>query len=181
MKAYICSMISISEFFRKRCGYFVFSLLSLFILINEGHKGRMASVIWHAFHQIKETGKLRLFKSHRDDFPDGGQLRDFIYVKDVVAMILNIYEHQPDVGIYNVGTGTARTFADLGKACFDALDVPEKIEYFDIPDDLRDKYQYFTEADMSKWKAAGLDLNPTTLEMGIMDYIRQHLSPSRLY
>ncbi|MEO5905791.1 MAG: ADP-glyceromanno-heptose 6-epimerase [Saprospiraceae bacterium] len=148
---------------------------------NEGHKGRMASVIFHAFHQIRETGKLRLFKSHRDDFKDGGQLRDFIYVKDVVQMVLDIFEKQSASGIYNVGTGLARTFIDLGKACFTALDIPVNIEYFDIPADLKDKYQYFTEADMSKWKSAELSLPATTLESGIQDYIRQHLLPGRYF
>src|SRR5688500_8338697 len=114
---------------------------------NEGHKGRMASVIFHAFHQIRETGKLRLFKSHVSDFKDGGQLRDFIYVKDVLRMMIDIFEKKPASGIYNVGTGTARTFEDLGKACFTALNASVNIEYFDIPEDLKNKYQYFTEAD----------------------------------
>ena len=148
---------------------------------NEAHKGRMASVIYHAFHQIRETGSLRLFKSHKPEFPDGGQLRDFIYVKDVVSMILNIHERQPASGIYNVGTGLARTFNDLGKACFEALDLPVAIEYFDIPEDLKNKYQYFTEADMSKWKSAGLDLPLSTLESGILDYICQYLISDRTY
>ena len=142
---------------------------------NEYHKGRMASVIFHAFHQIREKGTLRLFKSHRPEYPDGGQLRDFIYVKDILGMAWAIFEKKPTSGIYNTGTGKARTFADLGKACFAALQLPVQIDYFDIPDDLKSKYQYFTEADMSKWKAAGLALPATPLESGIEEYIRQYL------
>src|SRR5687768_14045820 len=147
---------------------------------NEGHKGRMASVIYHAFHQIRESGKLRLFKSHKPEYKDGGQLRDFIYVKDVVKMMMDIYEKQPASGIYNVGTGLARTFEDLGTACFKALKAPVNIEYFDIPDDLKDKYQYFTEADMTKWKEAGLDLPATSLENGVKDYVRKYLVPDKV-
>jgi ADP-L-glycero-D-manno-heptose 6-epimerase len=147
---------------------------------NEGHKGRMASVIYHAFHQIRETGKLRLFKSDRPDYEDGGQLRDFIYVKDVLHMVIEIFEKKPASGIYNVGTGTARTFEDLGKACFAALNLPRNIEYFDMPADLANKYQYFTEADMTKWKSAGLQLPDTTLENGIRDYIHHFLLPGKL-
>lgn len=146
---------------------------------NEYHKGRMASVIFHAFHQIREKGKLRLFKSHHPEYPDGGQLRDFIYVKDILGMAWTVYEKKPTSGIYNTGTGKARTFADLGNACFAALQLPVQIEYFDIPDDLKAKYQYFTEADMAKWKAAGLALPATPLEAGIEDYIRQYLLHGR--
>lgn len=142
---------------------------------NEGHKGRMASVVYHAWHQIQDTGKLRLFKSHRPEFKDGGQMRDFIYVHDVCQMMTDIYNAKPPSGLYNVGTGHARTFEDLGKACFQALNIPARIEYFDIPPDLRDKYQYFTEADMSKWNAAGLDLPATTIEEGIRQYFHHAL------
>jgi ADP-L-glycero-D-manno-heptose 6-epimerase len=146
---------------------------------NEYHKARMASVIFHAFHQIRTTGKLRLFKSHREDFHDGEQLRDFIYVKDVVQMVWAIYEKLPESGIYNIGTGKARTFNDLGKACFHALEMPVDIEYIDIPEDLREKYQYFTEADMRKWTSAGLDLPATPLEEGVRDYVRGYLVPGK--
>ena len=148
---------------------------------NEGHKARMASVIYHAFHQINESGKLRLFKSHHPDYKDGGQLRDFIYVKDVHEMMMDIYAKQPPTGIYNVGTGTARTFEDLGTACFKALKTPVNIEYFDIPPDLKDKYQNFTEADMTKWKEADLIFPATSLEQGIRDYILQYLLPGKFY
>src|SRR4030095_2871469 len=146
---------------------------------NEAHKARMASVVFHAWHQIRDTGKLRLFKSHRPDFKDGSQDRDFIYVKDVHEMIWDIYLTKPPSGIYNVGRGTARTFEDLGNASFNALDMPVNIEYFDMPSDLRDKYQYHTKADMTKWVNAGLKLSATPLETGINDYIRQYLNTGR--
>lgn len=146
---------------------------------NEGHKGRMASVIFHAWHQIRENGRLKLFKSHIPEYKDGGQLRDFIYVKDIHDMLWNIYSLKPSSGIYNAGTGIARTFQDLGKASFNALDIPVNIEYIDMPADLREKYQSFTQAHMEKWKSAGLILPSTNLEAGVDDYIRQYLNPSK--
>lgn len=142
---------------------------------NESHKARMASVVFHAWHQIRKTKKLKLFKSHRPEYKDGEQKRDFIYVKDLHNMMWDIYDKKPVSGIYNVGTGTARTFEDLGKATFKAMGVKPDIEYIDIPDDLREKYQYFTEADMTKWTEAGLLLPATSLEEGINDYVRQYL------
>ncbi|HUR31517.1 MAG TPA: ADP-glyceromanno-heptose 6-epimerase [Saprospiraceae bacterium] len=148
---------------------------------NESHKGRMASVIYHAFHQIRETSKLRLFKSHHPEFNDGGQLRDFIYVKDVLEMIMDVYKKLPGSGIYNVGTGKSRTFEDLGKACFKSLKTHADIEYFDIPEDLKDKYQYFTEAAMNKWISSDLTLPGTTLENGIKDYIQRYLLPGKIF
>lgn len=147
---------------------------------NEIHKARMASVIFHAFHQIRETGELKLFKSHHADYADGGQLRDFIYVGDVIRMMLDIRDLKPASGIYNVGTGQARSFEDLGNACFDALGLPVNIRYVDMPEDLREKYQYYTQADMSKWKAAGLRLPATSLEEGITDYITHYLIPGKV-
>ena len=146
---------------------------------NEYHKARMASVIFHAFHQIQQSGSLKLFKSHRPEYNDGGQLRDFIYVKDVLQMCWNIYDQLPESGLYNTGTGKARTFEDLGKACFAALKAPVNIEYIDMPADLREKYQYFTEADMNKWKAANLPLPATSLENGVDDYIKNYLLPGK--
>jgi len=146
---------------------------------NEGHKGRMASVIFHAWHQIKDNGQLKLFKSHHPDYKDGGQKRDFIYVKDVHEMIWNIYSKKPKSGIYNVGTGSARTFADLGTSTFNALGDPVNIEYIDIPENLKDKYQYFTEADMQKWKDSGLDLPATSLEDGVTNYVQQYLNTGK--
>ena len=147
---------------------------------NEAHKARMASVIFHAFNQIRETGNLKLFKSNHPDFHDGGQLRDFIYVRDVIDMLLDVYEKGPANGIYNVGTGTARTFEDLGKATFDALNIPVNIQYVDMPVDLNDKYQNFTEAEMIKWKSAELHLPATTLEEGIKDYVQQFLLTGKI-
>ncbi len=146
---------------------------------NEYHKARMASVIFHAFHQIRDTDRLKLFKSHRPEWKDGGQERDFIYVKDVLEMVWNVYELKPESALYNVGTGKARTFKDLGDATFAALGLESNIEYIDMPIDLREKYQYFTEADMSKWIAANLPLPATSLEEGVKDYIQHYLNPAR--
>ena len=146
---------------------------------NEYHKARMASVIFHAFHQIRDTGRLKLFKSHRPEWKDGGQERDFIYVKDVLEMVWNVYELKPESALYNVGTGKARTFKDLGDSTFAALGLESNIEFIDMPIDLREKYQYFTEADMSKWINAKLPLPATSLEEGVKDYIQQYLNPAR--
>jgi len=144
---------------------------------NEYHKGRMASVVWHAFNQIRETGTMRLFRSHRNDYPDGGQRRDFIYVKDVVNVLDWFVDHRAHSGIYNLGTGEARTFLDLTRAVFAALQVPENIVYVDIPEDIRDTYQYFTQADMGKLRAAGYAAPFRSLEEGIRDYIQHYLLP----
>src|SRR5690606_10199204 len=114
------------------------------------HKGRMASVIFHAFNQIGESGGMKLFRSHNPDYTDGGQLRDFVYVKDVVNVCKFLMEKQPESGIYNLGSGKARTFLDLAKNTFKAMGKEEHISFIDTPIDIRDKYQYFTEADMSK-------------------------------
>lgn len=146
---------------------------------NEYHKARMASVIFHAFHQIRDTGKLKLFKSHRPEWKDGGQERDFIYVKDVLEMVWNVFDLKPESALYNIGTGKARTFQDLGVSTFAALGLEPNIEYIDMPIDLREKYQYFTEADMSKWIAANLPLPATSLEEGVKDYIQHYLNPAR--
>jgi len=148
---------------------------------NEYHKGRMASVIFHAWHQIRESGSLKLFKSHRADYKDGGQERDFIYVKDVLQMAWNIHKEKPESGLYNVGTGKARTFEDLGNATFRAMGLEPNIVYIDMPEDLREKYQYFTEADMNKWKSAGLPLPATSLEEGVKDYVQHFLNSARIY
>jgi ADP-L-glycero-D-manno-heptose 6-epimerase len=142
---------------------------------NEYHKGRMASVIFHSFHQIREQGRVRLFRSHRQDYADGGQMRDFVYVKDVVSMCAWLMEQQPQNGLYNIGSGTARTFTDLVTAIFKALDVSPDIDFIDTPEDIRDKYQYFTEANMQKLRAAGYDQPFHSLEAGVSDYVRQYL------
>lgn len=142
---------------------------------NEYHKDRMASVIFHAHRQIKETGKVKLFRSHRPDFEDGKQLRDFIYVKDVVSVLIFMMEKQPDSGLYNLGTGKARSFVDLAMATFHALGQQPEIEFIDTPEDIRNKYQYFTEALMSKLIKAGYTDKFTSLEDGVMDYVSNYL------
>jgi ADP-L-glycero-D-manno-heptose 6-epimerase len=148
---------------------------------NEFHKARMASVIFHAFHQIKNTGKVKLFKSHHPDFNDGEQLRDFVYVKDVVNVIIHLMNKRPESGLYNLGTGKARTFIDLAKSTFDALDLEPNIEFIDTPIDIRDKYQYFTEANMMKLIETGYIQPFTSLENGVDDYVRNYLVQGEYY
>ena len=148
---------------------------------NEYHKGRMASVIWHSFNQVKKDGRVKLFKSHRPDFKDGQQLRDFIYVKDLLKVCYWLMQNQPASGIYNLGTGKARTFEDLVKATFAGLDKPAQIDFIDMPEDIRDKYQYFTEADMHKLQDAGYDEPFYSLEAGVMDYVRHYLATGLYY
>lgn len=143
---------------------------------NEYHKGRMASVIFHAYNQIKEKGSVKLFRSHNPEFKDGEQMRDFVYVRDVVSMCVWLMENHPENGLYNIGSGTARTFKDLVNAIFDTLQLPSQINYIDTPEDIRDKYQYFTEADMSKIRAAGYTESFNTLEEGVKDYVAHYLS-----
>lgn len=142
---------------------------------NEYHKGRMASVVWHAYNQISKTGKMKLFRSHNPDYKDGEQMRDFVYVKDVAEVCLFLMHHRKNSGIYNLGSGKARTFLDLTKAVFKALGKPEQIEFIDTPADIRDKYQYFTEAKMEKLKVVGYSRVFITLEKGVIDYVRDHL------
>ncbi|MCE1201470.1 MAG: ADP-glyceromanno-heptose 6-epimerase [Bacteroidia bacterium] len=148
---------------------------------NEYHKGRMASVVFHAFRQISEKGSMKLFRSHRPDFEDGKQLRDFVYVKDVARVILFMMQQKPDSGLYNLGTGHARAFLDLANATFTAMGKQPKIEFVDTPEDIRDKYQYFTEADMTKIRAAGYSEPFTELEKGIEDYVRNYLLEGRFF
>ncbi|HPS73869.1 MAG TPA: NAD-dependent epimerase/dehydratase family protein, partial [Bacteroidales bacterium] len=142
---------------------------------NEYHKARMASVIFHSFNQIMETGRARLFRSHRPDFGDGLQLRDFIYVKDVIDVLFFLMEHPDHSGIYNLGTGKARTFLDLATAVFTALDREPAIDFTDIPPDIREKYQYFTEAEMSKLRSIGYSKPFTSLEDAIGEYVQAYL------
>jgi ADP-L-glycero-D-manno-heptose 6-epimerase len=152
---------------------------------NEYHKGRMASVIWHSFRQIKKDGQVKLFKSHRPDFQDGQQLRDFIYVKDILNVCYWLMENYQILnipsGLYNLGTGKARSFEDLVKATFAGLGEQTQIKYIDMPEDIRDKYQYFTEADMEKLISAGYKEPFYTLEKGIDDYVKNYLSPNNYY
>lgn len=148
---------------------------------NEYHKARMASVIFHSYNQIKQNGKVKLFKSHKEGFKDGEQLRDFVYVKDVVSVCYWLMKKQPASSIYNLGTGKARTFDDLVKATFAGLDLKPNIEYIDMPEDIRDKYQYFTEANMKKLKSAGYNESFYTLEDGVDDYVRNYLATNQFY
>jgi len=148
---------------------------------NEYHKGRMASVIFHAYNQIKEKGEVKLFRSHNPDYKDGEQIRDFIYVKDVASICLWLMQHQPANGLYNTGTGKARTFKDLVNAIFHTLHLPEHIQYIDTPIDIRDKYQYFTEADMHKLHAAGYNQPFYSLEDGVKEYVSGYLAKGAYY
>lgn len=148
---------------------------------NEYHKGRMASVIFHTFNQIGATGAMRLFRSHRPDFKDGEQLRDFVYVKDVTSVILFLMTHRDHSGLYNVGTGKARTFLDLASDTFRAMGREPQISFIDTPADIRDKYQYFTEARMDKLRSIGYDVPFHTLEEGVTDYVQQYLIPDRCW
>jgi len=148
---------------------------------NEYHKGRMASVIFHAFNQIKNTGVVRLFKSHRPDFKDGKQLRDFIYVKDVIKVCYWLMENQPASGIYNLGTGKARSFEDLANATYGGMNLQPQIQFIDMPEDIREKYQYFTEANMQKLKGVGYTEEFYSLEKGVNDYVTKYLSTQSYY
>ncbi len=142
---------------------------------NEYHKQRMASVIFHAYNQVKSTGKVKLFRSHNPSYRDGEQMRDFIYVKDIASICYWLMQYEPASGLYNAGTGKARSFNDLVAAVFHALNMPVNIEYIDTPADIRDKYQYFTEADMHKLKQAGYPYSFQSLEDGVHDYVTNYL------
>ncbi len=148
---------------------------------NEYHKGRMASVILHSFHQIQDSGEVKLFRSHRPDFADGQQLRDFIYVKDIASVILFLIEKRPESGLYNLGTGHARSFYDLATNTFKAMCKAVNIKFIDTPLDIRDKYQYFTEANMEKLRKAGYYKPFTTLEDGVSDYVTNYLMKDITY
>lgn len=146
---------------------------------NEYHKGRMASVVFHTFNQIGRTGGMKLFRSHNPDYRDGEQLRDFVYVKDVVSVCIYLMETRNHSGIYNLGTGDARSFLDLTKATFKAMGKEENISFIDTPEDIRDKYQYFTEANMTKLRSIGYNRPFHSLEDGIADYIGNYLLPGK--
>jgi len=148
---------------------------------NEFHKARMASVIFHAFNQIKSTGAMKLFKSHNPEYKDGEQIRDFVYVKDVVEVLYFLMHHRKDSGIYNLGTGIARTFLDLVKSTFKAMNIQENISFIDTPADIRDKYQYFTEAKMEKLRKIGYTKEFHTLEEGVDDYVKNYLSDKKYF
>ena len=148
---------------------------------NEYHKKRMASVIMHAFNQISETNHMKLFRSHHPDFRDGEQMRDFVYVKDVVEVCYFLMHHRKDSAIYNLGSGEARTFLDLVKATFKAMGKAESISFIDTPVDIRDKYQYFTEANMQKLKSIGYTKPFTSLEEGVADYCKHYLDKHKYF
>ena len=148
---------------------------------NEYHKKRMASVVFHAFGQIGASGGMKLFRSHRPEYKDGEQLRDFVYVKDVCSVCIWLMEHRKHSGIYNLGSGQARTFLDLARATFASMGRPENITFIDTPADIRDKYQYFTEARMEKLRGAGYEKPFASLEDGVRDYVTNYLVPDRTF
>ena len=148
---------------------------------NEYHKGRMASVIFHAYNQIKEKGEVKLFRSHNPNYKDGEQLRDFVYVKDLVEVCYFLLHHRKDSGIYNLGSGKARTFLDLVNNTFSALHKEPTVNFIDTPIDIRDKYQYFTEANMTKLKSIGYSHPFHTLEEGVNDYVQNYLEGNKYY
>jgi ADP-L-glycero-D-manno-heptose 6-epimerase len=148
---------------------------------NEYHKGRMASVIFHAYNQLKDKGVVKLFRSHNQAYKDGEQLRDFVYVKDVVEVCYFLFLHRKNSGIYNLGSGKARTFYDLVKSTFQSANKPLNIEFIDTPTDIRDKYQYYTEATMDKLKSIGYVKPFSTLEEGVNDYVQNYLSTKNYY
>jgi ADP-L-glycero-D-manno-heptose 6-epimerase len=148
---------------------------------NEYHKGRMASVIMHAYNQISEKGSVKLFRSHNPEYKDGEQLRDFVYVKDVTEVCYFLLHHRKDSGIYNLGSGKARTFMDLVKNTFSSLNKAPQIDFIDTPADIRDKYQYFTEANMNKLKSIGYSKPFHTLEEGVKDYVQNYLEGKKYH
>mgnify|MGYP006075131813 FL=1 len=148
---------------------------------NEFHKSRMASVIFHAVKQINETGGMKLFRSHNPEYKDGEQLRDFVYVKDVVEVLTFMMREKKENGLYNLGSGKARSFKDLVNATFKALGKESAISYIDTPEDIRDKYQYFTQANMKKLILAGYSNSFTDLESGVKDYVQHYLIDKSYY
>ncbi len=142
---------------------------------NEYHKAYMRSFVLKAFEQIKATGKVRLFKSYKPDYADGEQLRDFIYVKDAVEMTLFFYDNPQISGLFNIGTGKARNWNDLVKAVFAAMDKQPNIQYIEMPESIRDQYQYYTEADITSLRKSGYDIKTTSLENAVKDYVQNYL------
>ena len=146
---------------------------------NENHKGDMRSLVCKSYAEALKTGVIRLFKSYRPEYRDGEQRRDFLYVKDAVAMTLHLAANPAANGIFNIGSGEARTWNDLARAVFAALGREPRIEYIDMPESIRDKYQYFTQADISKLRTSGYDPPITTLEEAVRDYVVNYLVPGR--
>lgn len=145
---------------------------------GEAHKGRMASMVFHGYHQIRNEGVVRLFRSHRPDYTDGGQLRDFIYVRDLVRVMEELAARPAISGLFNLGTGQAHSFRELMEALFAALSLPPRIEYVPMPEDLQGRYQYFTEATMRKLARAGVPYVPTPLAAAVADYAQWLQRPS---
>ncbi len=148
---------------------------------NEHHKERMASVAFHTFNQFTETGTMKLFRGTKTGIKDGEQQRDFVYVKDCAAIVAHFFQHKSANGIYNVGTGQARSFKDLSENVMKSMGKTPHITYIDMPEDLRGKYQYFTEANMTKLRAAGYSTPSTSLEDGVKDYVQNYLMKSDAY
>jgi ADP-L-glycero-D-manno-heptose 6-epimerase len=146
---------------------------------NEYHKAEMRSLVIKAYQQIRDSGSVRLFKSHHPDYPDGGQMRDFLYVKDAVAITIHLAEQDTFKGIFNVGSGIASSWIDLVRPVFESLKLPEAIEFMDMPEGIRSKYQYFTRAEISKLRESGYDPPPTPLDNAVRDYVTRYLVPDR--
>jgi ADP-L-glycero-D-manno-heptose 6-epimerase len=146
---------------------------------NEDHKGDMRSVVHKSFGQVRETGAIRLFKSYRPDYRDGEQKRDFLYVKDAAAMTLHLAANEKAGGLFNIGSGAARTWLDLARAVFTALKREPKIEFIEMPESIRDKYQYFTQADPGRLRATGYTASATSLEAAVNDYVGNYLVPDK--
>jgi ADP-L-glycero-D-manno-heptose 6-epimerase len=146
---------------------------------NEDHKGDMRSLVHKSFAQVKHEGVIRLFKSYRKDYKDGEQKRDFLYVKDAVAMTLHLAANKKATGLFNIGSGEARTWIDLANSVFGALGKKPKIEFIEMPEAIRDKYQYFTQADISRLRAAGYREKITSLESAVTDYVQNYLVPDK--
>ena len=147
---------------------------------NENHKGEMRSLVQKSHGSVVQSGVIRLFKSGRPDYPDGGQQRDFLYVKDAAAMTLHLAAHPTAVGLFNLGSGVARAWNDLARAVFAALGREPVIEYVEMPDSLRGQYQYDTRADIGRLRASGYDRAITSLEDAVADYVRNYLVPGKL-
>ncbi|OGC18533.1 ADP-glyceromanno-heptose 6-epimerase, partial [candidate division WOR-1 bacterium RIFOXYA12_FULL_36_13] len=148
---------------------------------NEYHKGEMRSLVVKAYHQIKKDRKIKLFKSYRPEYKDGEQQRDFIYIKDVVNLMYHFYAESNVRGIFNVGTGRARTWNDLANAVFSALEIPTQIEYIDMPEIMREKYQYFTQADLSKMREKDISISFASLENSVADYVKNYLEKNSAF
>jgi len=146
---------------------------------GEYHKGDMQSLVRKGYYQIQETGKMRLFKSYKPDYADGGQERDFLYIKDAVAMTLFFLDHPTIGGLFNVGSGKARNWNALAHALFSAMGKEPNIEYIEMPASIRDQYQYHTQAEMGKIRKAGYEASITSLEDGITDYVQNYLVPGK--